>query len=282
MLTSFISFRTCLRRSLVTFFLLLFSANFACLPATPAHTIFRDGDFLIYDLYWSLFDVGTAELHFVKAATDNDHLLKLVFTVRTSGLADELYPIKNDIESIIDTRTMLPVSYTKLQNEKKRIRDDAIIFDRTLHKITYSSFGKVESVADIPEATLDPLALMLAITSANIDNEKNNTFTATDGKQIVQVECISTQEENIRLDAGTFKTVHAIVSTGKLQGVFVKKAEAPIELWFSNDTYRIPLKMRSEIRVGSFYGKLKSARIQALKSLTDAPSYIRPEEESRE
>ena len=45
-----------------------------------------------------------------------------------------------------------------------------------------------------------------------------------------------------------------------MEGIFHKKRRAKIYVWLTNDKYKIPVKIESEVFVGSFRGLLKEIR----------------------
>jgi hypothetical protein len=83
-------------------------------------------------------------------------------------------------------------------------------------------------------------------------------FTATDGKRLVQIEVSPEGEKTVRTGHGQVNSKKYSVSTRELEGVFEKSPDASIEIWLSNDDNRYPVRMESEVVVGSFYGTLQS------------------------
>ena len=74
---------------------------------------FQAEDYFTYDLYWSLIKVGEAKLQFRNVSWDNqdDDLLKVDFTVRTWGIADTIFKVRDHVESWIDTTSNRSVHY---------------------------------------------------------------------------------------------------------------------------------------------------------------------------
>jgi len=251
----------CPRKFLLTTLCLLlsFSPGFANTKAQ-----FQPGDHFVYDLYWSFIKVGQAELNFTQSTPETppvDHLLA-TFSVKTSGVADKLFKVRDRIESWIDPLTERPSVYKKKQREGKTKRDIELGFDWENLEATYTRNGKVYAPMPITEHTFDPLSLITRL--AQNDFSLNNQFkqATTDGKEVVYILASLKESTKIKVKAGRFEAYRIEVATNELEGVFEKTPDAAIEIWLSKDAPAIPLKMKSEVAVGSFYGELRGGTYQ--------------------
>lgn len=229
---------------------------------TDSH--FQDGDRFEYDLYWSFIKVGKAELSFESTPfgqSPTEHLLA-TFTVNTSGIADKLFKVRDRIESWIDPSTGLPSFYKKKQREGKTKRDIEISFDWANLAATYTRNGETELPLEIIEKTYDPLSLLTAIAKHDFATAPEFNQATTDGKKLFQIQAAREKTKTIKVKAGTFTAHEVDVATKELEGVFEKSPDASIQLWLSQDTPAIPLKMKSEVAVGSFYGELRKGIFQ--------------------
>lgn len=242
-------------------------------PSSTSETAFQAHSHFHYNLYWSHLKVGIAELRFIPEEDTGHPLLKIEFKVQTTGFADTLYPVRTVVESWLDPETREPVRFRKKQHEGKRKRDDELVFDRSENTVTYTRSGDTHPPAPIPPHTLDPLSLLLGVAQNPLAVGNKFKTPATDGRATADVKTQVVAQEIIEVCAGNFDSYKLDVSTEHLRGVFAKSPDALIEIWFSADAYRIPLKMRSEVRVGSFFAELDEASIVKLKDLSAAPSW---------
>lgn len=220
---------------------------------------YQKGDRFVYDLYWSFIKVGEAELSFAWSTDKNppaDHLLAS-FTVKTSGIADRLFKVRDHIESWIDPSTGLPSYYKKKQREGKLKRDVTIQFDWTKRTAVYTKDDKVYDPIPLDRHAYDPLSLITEIARNDYERNKKTEHIATDGKKLVQIQTSLRTCEAIDLRAGKFDAYHIEVATNQLEGVFKKSPNASIEIWLNQDNPAIPLKMKSEVVVGKFHGELR-------------------------
>ncbi|MGJ8640604.1 MAG: DUF3108 domain-containing protein [Opitutaceae bacterium] len=235
--------------------LLPFSTTFADKPPQ-----FQPGDRFVYDLYWSSIKVGVAELSFTLSTEANPPAGKLLatFTVNTSGIADKLFKVRDKIESWIDPVTGQPVFYKKKQREGKTKRDVEVDFDWQNMKATCTKNDRVYEPIELVADTFDPLSLLTRITQNDYSENKQTKQATTDGKKLIYIQTSLKDTKKLKVKAGKFEAHRVEVATKELEGVFEKSDDASIEIWLSQDTPAIPLKMKSKVAVGSFYGELRS------------------------
>jgi len=215
---------------------------------------------LIYSLHWGLISVGEAELKTgTKALPSGGAPVPYSeFVVRTSGVADKLFKVRTKIEAWSDPESGQPLLYMKEQREGKTERDIELYFDWEANTVEYWRNGERREPLPIPEAAVDPLSLLLILRASAHESDEPSLYTATDGKRIVQIGINPVGEKTVRTGRGRVAAQKYSVSTRELEGVFEKSPDASIELWFSNDDRRYPVRMESEVIVGSFHGTLQS------------------------
>ena len=247
------------------FTLVLVCAGFASRAEAADETAsFKPGDRFVYDLHWSFIKVGKAELEFDHAALEpgGPELLHAVFTVRTAGIADKLFKVRDRIESWMDPDSGRPQRYVKIQREGKTKRDVLVEFDWEAMTATYSDRGVAREPVTITEDTFDPLSLITALARHSFAEIAQLSQATTDGKKLVYIEATLKERERLNLRSGKYDAYQIDVATNELKGVFEKSPDASIEVWFSDDQPAIPLKMRSEVAVGSFHGELREGTYQ--------------------
>jgi len=244
--------------------LAILSLSLVCLTQGLAADGFGAGDSFHYDLHWSMIKVGKAELSFAEEPLEpgGPELLHAVFTVRTHGLADKLFKVRDRIESWIDPETGRPVFYKKKQHEGSTKRNIEIRFDWDALTATYVNDGDVHEPIEITEDTFDPLSLIVFLAQQDFTDKTALSQAVTDGKKLVYIDADVQGRESIKTKAGKFETRLLDVATKELRGVFEKSPDASIEVWLSTDQPAIPLKMKSEVAVGSFHGQLRKASYQ--------------------
>jgi len=221
----------------------------------------KPGDYFEYDLHWSFIKVGTAKLETSKAPLEENgpEYLHVVLTARTKGIADTLFKVRDRIETWVDPVSGRPIYYKKKQREGKTKRDIEVYFDWEEGTATYVKNGKQREPIPITWPTHNPLSLIIAISGSEFDLNNPKTFRTTDGKEVVPIEVSLIKKERIKTSTGKLDALRLDVATKELEGVFEKSPDASIQIWLNNSGRKYPIKMKSEVIVGSFHGELTKA-----------------------
>ena len=93
------------------------------------------------------------------------------------------------------------------------------------------------------------------------DLKENNALEVpvTDGKKCVIGEAKVIRRETIKVESGTYDTYVVEPDLKHVGGVFKKSKNAKFRIWVTADARKIPVKIESEVIVGSFVGELISA-----------------------
>ena len=226
---------------------------------------FAIGDYFKYDLHWNFIKVGTAELNFTESTLPTKHqpLILASLTVQTSGVADKIFKVRDKVESWIEPNTGRPLLYKKEQREGKTERDIEVAFNWDNMTALYSKNGKLYDPLPINFETRDPLSLIVSIVGTHFTIDETQSLSATDGNRLVSIDILRKKDKKLKLKAGQFTAQSFEIATNELQGVFEKSPNASIELWLNQDSPAFPLKMKSKVVVGSFYGSLRAYSVKA-------------------
>lgn len=251
--------------------------------------LFKDGDYIKYDLYWSFLKVGTAEIKFTEPQKNelNKELYKIEFTVQTNPIFRSIYPVTNKIQSILSVPDLNPIGYNKSLDEQGEKSNTTLTFDWDKKLLQKTKNDIPASPLKLEAHTLDPLSLILAM--CQHDFSKNTTLKqkVTDGGPIVKIEATHVSDLQIKTPSGTFDTRKIEVSTKEIKGIFKKSPNAKVALYLSKDLPAIPVKLKSEVIVGHFHANLTEGLYQGkplkgtwtqthpIKNLGN-PRYVRP------
>ncbi len=246
-------------------------------PASAQYLPFQAGDRFQYDLFWSRIKVGEAELSFVEDALPTDanrSVLRMTFTVRTSGIADRIYRVDNLMETWLDAEEWRPLHHVKRQREGRRERDIELFFNWQNETVTYVNSGNANEPLEIEAGTQDPLSLLGKVARKFFEIGAVFAIPASDGRRLSTMLAEVVEREVTRTPLGYFDSYKLDVSTDELRGVFAKSPDAVIEVWLTDDNHRVPLRMRSEVAVGSFYGELTGFESKGLSCHEVLPSFV--------
>ncbi len=241
--------------SAVTIFIL----GGSLLRAENSSMPFITGEKLTYQLNWNSFPVGKAVLEVRGPVMVNDTpCYQFSFTVKSNKFADAFYKVRDQIDGFVDLQINRSVLYTKKQKEGRHERDIVVNFDWETKKASYSNFGQVQDPVSLPDAAYDPLSMLYATRLLPLEVGKQITLPVTDGKRYLESKIKVLRKEEVKTALGNFKTLLLQPGLEGLRGVFKKSKNAKIHIWMSEDQRRIPVKIKSKVKIGTFRAVLVS------------------------
>jgi hypothetical protein len=168
-------------------------------------------------------------------------------SVLSNDFLSKFFLVRDTIVSWVDPRSFRSVRFEKHSVEGKRVRDELTEFD--YEDGTAETDGKPVPLED---ATLDTLSSVYYLRTLRLDGDKPIALQVFSGKpHTLQVEIQA--RETIVVPAGRFQTVR--VEPKSSGSSLVGKN---LILWLTDDARKIPVQLRSKLKVGTLVGKLKS------------------------
>ncbi len=219
---------------------------------------FNPGDHFNYDIKWGFIKVGEAEMLVEEPAEDELGELNFVLKIRTTSWADTFYRVRNEISSYTDAQVTHSVHYYKKQEEGSRKKDIVVDFDWDEKKVVYRNYDEAREPVDIIEGTQDPFSILFAYRMKEMIEGEVLNVPVTDGKKMISADIIVKNKEKIKTKAGRFDCIRVMPDIKDLGGVFSKSKDSHMELWFSDDEYKMIVKMTGKVSVGSFKIELRN------------------------
>ena len=230
-------------RPLVLFLLLVF-----CLASSAG--AFAIPERLVFDISWSGVKAGTAvqevgrsgEFVTITSVTRSDDWLSLFFTVD-----DRVEAVMN--KGTGQTPLGLPRSYRENIHEGRTRHHKEVSFDHVNRKAVIDNLlDKSRTTLDITPITYDSLSCFFYARLQKLEPGTSFFMDIFDGKKLHNTEVRVLRREVLETGLGTFKTI-VIMPLLKTKGIFSKTGD--LYIWLSDDERRIPLRMKSKIRIGS-------------------------------
>jgi hypothetical protein len=121
----------------------------------------------------------------------------------------------------------------------------------------YSNYGKIEREIPIRPVSFDPLSIAYIFRLGEIKTGIKRSFPTCDGRVLQDVVVTVQEKEKLRVAAGKFEVFEATPALKNLRGVFKKSPRGVLRIWYSTDDRRLPVKMASEVAIGSFTARLE-------------------------
>ncbi len=215
---------------------------------------FRIPEKFVYDLTWTGIKAGTATL----GITKEGEKYKIVSTARSADWVSVFYTVEDIAESLIaKTGTKewaTPLNYRLKTREGKHRKNKEVIFNVNQKKATYiDHLTNEKKDYEIPEYIYDPVSSFYYVRTLPLTIGESVYVKIFDSKKVWDVEVKVLKKEKLILPAGTFDTI-LIKPLLKSEGIFSRKGD--IFIWITDDTKRLPVKMQTQVAVGSIVATL--------------------------
>ena len=216
--------------------------------AKKINNAFTYGEKLTYRVHYGPLDGGKAyfSIDANPQLVNNRNTYYVKVNGKSAGLVDMMFKVKDEFESYIDQEALVPLKSTKKIKEGKYTDTDFIIFDHA-GKTASGKRGKTEIVTN----TQDIISAIYYARSLDMTNAKPGDIFPVpfylDGKTY-ELRFKFEKREIIESELGKFKTIK--VKPQLIEGRVFKDNEA-LTLWVTDDDNKIPVRVESDIFVGS-------------------------------
>jgi len=205
---------------------------------------------LEYEITYSGVMAGRA----VQEATREGNEVRLVSTAKSADWLKLFFPVNDRIESVlIKGVPPLFIGVPRLYRERihegwTRFEKDAV-FDREALEVNTSDFlKKTETTQKITKRTYDTLSSFFYFRTVALQVGTSSFIDIFDCKKLWNTEVQVLRREQVTIPLGTFNTV-VIKPMLKFQGIFARTGD--IHIWLTDDERRIPVLMKSKVKIGS-------------------------------
>ena len=225
--------------------------------AEPVDQIFLNGETLDYSLTWLGISGGAARFTIGLAPGAPDRFRITSVAMSSSGFA-RIFRVRDEIHSIVDRVLFTTIGYEKHLNERGKRKDDMTVVDRAAGTATRRRPGKPDQVVQIDGPVFDPLSLIYHFRRLDLRPGGHVHFMVVGDGKLYAVDADVTERENITTPLGTFRTV-AVEPQMSAGGLF-KDEDSKLTIWYSEDERHLPVRIRSEVGIGSITANLTGVR----------------------
>jgi hypothetical protein len=218
---------------------------------------FKVGENLFYDVSFErlIFSgtIGDMKLSVSKAEAAKPNLIALKADLVSKGFFPTLFGIKvkDQFNAVVSTEDFGLLSSSKLRQEGKINTEEKNQVNRKQGRVTYTfrdlANQSVEPKileAACPNWVQDIISAIYFIRTQELKEGAVIPVPITDYGQNFVIDVIIGKREEVKVDAGKFKTIK--VETKAFSGRLIKKS-GELFLWFSDDARRLPVKARVKV-----------------------------------
>jgi hypothetical protein len=263
----------CASKVMVSFrpltFLLLFAASLAFgggpLPAAApvqAALPFGPGERLVYNVSWSVFPAGQVTAAVTKTAgKGGQDALEILTTAHSRGFVSLIFALNDTFRSIVNPQTLCSEEISKKINEGRRHKQTQIVFDsaRRVAILDEKDLAKPHDPSKHEESAI-PACVEDIVTGFYYLRRQPMRVGAqihvpvNDGSKTHDV--IAEVEARELVDTPLGKRMAFRVEPRVFGNLYKKKGRMLI--WFSDDSQKLPLRIKADLVVGDIVGNLQS------------------------
>lgn len=195
---------------------------------------------------------GDLTLSAKETQLDGRPAYKFELSAISGEFLSKIFLVRDYLASWVDPKTFRTLRFEKHTVEGKRVRDDLIEFDYE-KKIAYRDGKPIP----IEESTLDSLSSIYYIRLLDLDRGDPIPLTVV-ARRLFPLSVVVAGRETVTTPAGTFKTIRveprgpeSLIGKGKT-----------LTLWLTDDERKMPVQIKSKLKVGTLTGKLKAVERQ--------------------
>ena len=205
---------------------------------------FNDRETLTFAVKYMGVTVGIATLEVRGVVQRNNYrAYHLVSTAKSKGVVSFFHKVRDKVESYMDKNGLYTWYFEKHLREGKHKEDVVVKYDQENHLAEYRG-----RTMGIPPGVQDPLSSLYYLRTRDF-GVGDSVFidTNADGKNWeLEVRCL--RKEKIKTQVGEFDTL-VVKPLLKFGGIFQQKGE--ITVWLTEDRRKMPVLMRSKVKIGS-------------------------------
>ena len=222
---------------------------------------FGPGERLTYEIYWTFVHAGDAVLE-VMDDTEVDGVPARHFkaTARTVPWVDKFYKVRDSMDAWTDVGVNHSLRYRKDQNEGSYHKNVDLVFDKQASQTRRFVRGELKHTLDQPADVFDPMSILFNFRKQILYKTMRFGANVTDGKVSVVGQAYVEDMEELETPMGVIPTFRVRLDISHLSGVFKKSPDAELMVWFSADSRRLPVRVRSKVVVGHFTMELVDYR----------------------
>ncbi len=209
------------------------------------------GEYLEFSVKYGIIPAGTAVMKIPEIIDyEGKRCFRIVSTARSNDFVSVFYKVRDSVETVVDYDGIFSRRFHKTLREGGYKADKTTLFDQRKHLAIIGN-DSIPTYAFVQDALS---SLYYARTQDLVPGSEVLIDNHTDKKNF-PLKIVVERRETVEVPAGKFDCI-VIEPIMRVEGIF--KAKGRIWIWLTDDQYKIPVKMQTEVFfLGSISAQLK-------------------------
>src|ERR1041384_6616201 len=223
---------------------------------------YRPGEKLTFDVSWSVFPAGKVTATLSRDDDGVRDFYRVTTTADSQGFASLFYKVQDKFQSVFNPETVCSIEISKQINEGSRHKITKITFDRKrgLAILDERDAGSGDEHPkheehEIPPCAQDIITAFYYVRSQPLRLGQSIKLAVNDGSKTKIVVAAVTGRKKIQTPLGDREALRVEPS---VFGNLYEDKKGKIVIWFSDDEYHFPLRIRAALKMGAITGTLSS------------------------
>jgi len=228
-------------------------------PKPPlAQVPFFVGEELVFEVRWIGLLAGHASMAVGSPVKRDGHdVYPIIAQARSSSVFSLFYHVRDMGETYVDVQGFYPWYYRLDQREGSRIAEHIVTFDQRRGAAIYSKNHTAPQVLEVPPGVQDSLSSFYLLRILPLQVGRATTIKTFANGRTYDVEVHVLRQEKVEAYWGSVETL-VVRPVMKFQEILRQKGE--VLIWLTDNARRIPVRMQTEIKVGSIVATLIDVR----------------------
>jgi hypothetical protein len=220
---------------------------------TPRFHPFNSGEKAVYHASWLGIPVASAEIEMQALQQDGKKFYQVTVQAQSWRYLDLFFKMRDVIESKFDAETFHPSRYFFRQRENRKVIDTTAVIDPSTKKwVVHRQEGKKPKDFEfVSPYTLDPISAVYLARTLDFKVGDRLRLEVFGGKSRYLVTLDVVAKERVSVKSGEFDAFKIIPQVTDLSKSGYAKRVRQATVWISSDEKRTPLKIVSQVFVGS-------------------------------
>ena len=215
-------------------------------------TAYAGGETLRYTVSWLGIKAGELVMQ-VSKVDDSQEKFVIAITARSAGMLEVFYPIEDHFRTIVQGRMRLPSRHEMQQKEGRRINSKLTLYNQEKFRVSYRKNDEPADIYQLEGPMQNEFSSFFFMRALSFtgdapmivptfaDKKRHEVVVSLEGKE---------EQESILGKNNTIKVQPRL----KFKGQYEKMGNPLV--WLTDDIWRIPIKIKAKIVIGSLTAEL--------------------------